>query len=204
MTHPTFTTLTLAAYGWSPVDWQRAFYPDDLPSDWQVSYYANEFSSVLLPATAWGNVPLADAAYWRAEVGEDFSFYVEVTPALLRAECLARVQQAIEQHLAAQLAGMVVTEDALSDLPAAWLNRFEIHTLQPAQCLATMPVNATAQLGIVRALQPLTALALRELFETLQQQTAHKDVVLFLDVPYTVVEQIRWMQQLYGVWNTAG
>lgn len=203
MNHPTLTTITLAAYGWSPVDWQQAFYPDDLPRDWQVSYYANEFKSILLPASTWGDAPLADAAYWRSEVGEDFSFYVEITPALLQAGHWAQVQQAVEQQLAAQLTGIIVTEDALGGLPAAWLSRFEIHALQAQQWLASTPTRALAQLGIVHAAQGLTAIALRDLFATLQRQTAHKDVVLFLDTPHAAVEQIRLMQQLYGVWNTA-
>jgi hypothetical protein len=195
---PRLSSLTLAAYGWSPADWAQHFYPDDLPQDWWVSYYANEFKSVLLPANRW-EVPLAEAAFWHAEAGADFSFYLEVTADLLQAGYWPQVQAAVEQHLAGQVAGLLVEVAALPQLPASWQERFPVHRLQPANWLAAMPAGADAQLGLLRSTHTLPPLALREVFETMQQHTAHRDVVLFLDAPLAVLDQIRLMQQLYGV-----
>lgn len=195
---PPFTSLTLAAYGWSPANWSQVFYPDDLPPDWRLAYYANEFKRVLLPASGWVS-PVAQAASWVAEVGQDFSFYLELTPGLVHSGHWGQVQEAVEHHLGAQLAGLLVEADAMPRLPPDWQERFAVHRLEPGQWLAGMPAGAEAQVGILRAAQALSPQALREVFEHLQQHTAHRDVVLFLDTPWVTLEQLRLMQQLYGV-----
>lgn len=197
-TQPRFTSLTLAAYSWSPADWPQTFYPDDLPQGWQVSYYANEFNYVLLPVSSWVS-PAANAAFWQAEAGEGFGFYLEMTAALLQSANWQPIQQAVEQHLAGQVAGLLVTDDAVAGLPSAWQERFPVHVLGTGQWLANMPVGADAQLAVLHSSRLLPPLELRNLFESMQQHTAHRDVVLFVDAPYAVVEQLRLMQQLYGV-----
>lgn len=199
-----FTSLTLAGYGWMPADWRVSFFPDDLPSGWHVSYYANEFKSVLLDAQCWGGSPLNEAAYWLDEVGSGFSFYVEITRDLLCSAHWPQVGQAVGEVLAAQVGGLVVADDALAELPSAWAGRFPVHRLPPQGWLAHMPPDADAQLGVVHTAQSFSPQQLRGLFEALQQHAAHRDVVLFMDTPYAVLEQVRLMQQVYGVWNTAG
>lgn len=194
----TFTSLTLAAYGWSPVNWQQMFYPDDLPRDWQVSYYANELSRILLPARDWG-ASLTKAASWAAETGPDFGFYLELTRSLLQTEHWKQVKTVVETHLTHQVLGLLVDAEAQPLLPEDWSERFPVHVRQPGQWLAEMPHGAEAQLGLLQATQTLSPPALRELFEQIQQQTAHRDVILFLDTPWATLEQVRLMQQLYGV-----
>lgn len=127
----------------------------------------------------------------------DFSFYVEITPALLRADHWKAVQAAVETHLSGQVKGLLLPEACVSGLPASW--QFPLHLLSPERLLAEMPAGAEAQTGILKAETRLSPQALRNTFEHLQQNTAHKDVVLFLDTPWVTLEQIRLMQQLYGV-----
>ena len=193
-----FTSLTLAAYGWSPANWLQVFYPEDLPPDWQISYYANEFNRILLPASDWA-VALDRPALWAAEVGQDFGFYLEITEALLQAEYWDQVQLAVEQHLANQVLGLLVDIDAQPFLPPNWAERFPLHVRHPGQWLAAMPAGAEAHLGYLQATSALSPVALRDVFEQIKQQTAHRDVILFLDTPWATLEQVRLMQQLYGV-----
>lgn len=195
---PSFSNLTLAAYGWSPANWSQAFYPDDLPQAWQVSYYCNEFIRILLPASVWES-PLTQAASWVVDAGEGFGFYLELTRELLQSTQWLQVQTAVEQHLAPLLLGLLVDVDTLPLLPVAWAERFPVHRRHPGQWLAEMPVGAEAQLGVLHSLQALSPSALRALFEQIQRGTAHRDVILFLDAPWTTLEQVRLMQQLYGV-----
>jgi uncharacterized protein YecE (DUF72 family) len=194
---PHFTSLTLAAYGWSPMDWGKAFYPDDLPKDWRISYYGNEFKTVLLTAQDWMQTAV-QASHWQSDLPADFSFYVEITPDLLRANHWALVQTAVET-LAAQVKGVLLPAECVAALPVSWRGQFRLHQVASGQLLATMPEGAEAQVGILRADSALSPQALRSTFEHLQQHTAHKDVVLFMDVPWASVGQVRLMQQLYGV-----
>lgn len=196
--HPRFSSLTLAAYGWSPVDWAQVFYPGDLPPEWRVSYYANEFKSVLLPANGWVS-PLADAAFWQTEAGADFSFYLEITGDLVQSGQWLQVQEAVDCYLATQVTGLLVEVAAVPGLPASWREVFSVHIMQPGGWLAEMPAGAEAQTALLRTAQALSAMDLRHFFEQVQQGTAHRDVVLFLDAPWSTLEQFRLMQQLYGV-----
>lgn len=195
---PRFRTLELAACGWSPADWGRVFYPEDLPEDWRISYYANEFGCVLLPAEGWVN-PLVEAAFWQAEVSPDFRFYLEITMPLLQGEHWFQVCGAVEKYLVPQVKGLLLTEETAEHLPASWHNNFPLHLQQPEEWLTLMPAGAEAQTGLLRERQPLSPAALRTIFECLQAQTGHSDVTLFLDVPWGTVEKFRLMQQLYGV-----
>ncbi|MEZ5453925.1 MAG: hypothetical protein R3E93_14085 [Thiothrix sp.] len=201
-TPPRFRSLSLAGYGWMPADWPMVFYPDDLPESWRVSYYANEFNSILLPAEGWRK-PLLEAAFWQSEVTPDFRFYLEITQQLLQGDGWVEVQAAVERYLAGQVTGLLVEADVADMLPADWQKQFPIHLLKPATLLAEMPVGADAQTGVLRTPQALTPLALRGVFEALQQSAVHRDIVLFLDVPWNTLEQIRLMQQIYGIWASA-
>ncbi len=195
---PKLTTLTLAAYGWSPANWASVFYPNDLPADWQISYYTNEFSRLLIPASEW-QAPVEQARAWLAEVGQDFGFYVELTPELLQAAHWDAVRSAIEQELSAQVLGIVADAGGVPWIPMAWLERFAVHILSEGEWFAAMPQGAEAQIGVIRTSEALSPPALRAIFEHLQQHTAHRDTMLFLDAPWAVLEQLRLMQQLYGV-----
>lgn len=199
MQQPIFSSLTLAAYGWSPSNWAQVFYPDDLPAEWHIAYYANEFSRILLPAALWNAVSLAAVATWAKDTADDFGFYLELTRDVLQAAHWQSVQMTVEQHLAEKVLGLLVDSDAMPLLPVAWVERFAVHQRVTGQWLGVMPNGAEAQVGMLHSPQAFAPLALRDVFEQLQQHTAHRDVILFLDTPYSTVEQMRLMQQLYGV-----
>jgi hypothetical protein len=192
------SSLTLGGYGWTPSDWLKAFYPDDLPLDWQVSYYANEFNSVVLPAGGWGQV-LLQARFWSEEVNKGFCFYPEITQDLLHVSYWDDVGQVMDGILSEKIGGLLVHADVVPDLPASWLGKYPLHTLQSGQWLADSPEGSELQLGILRAIQPLDPLALRNVFEQLLQAHTRADVLLFVDIPWTSVEQLRLMQQFYGI-----
>ncbi|MBJ6611296.1 MAG: hypothetical protein JG718_13115 [Candidatus Thiothrix moscowensis] len=192
-------SLELAAYGWSPADWQRLFYPEDLPQEWRISYYANEFASVLLPVSVWDELPARQAVLWMAEVRPEFRFFAEITPALLRADHWSQVQEAIEKHLFQQVQGLWVTVDAVTALPNEWQGQFALHVQQAGELLAVPSVSAGVHCGLLRTTEPLSPQILRQVFEQLKTTAAYPDVLLFLDTPWRTVEQIRLMQQLYGI-----
>ncbi|QTR49311.1 hypothetical protein [Candidatus Thiothrix anitrata] len=196
LANPGLMSLTLAAYGWMPQDWEQCFYPEDLPSTWRLGYYCNEFNEVLVPAAAWGTGALSDD--WSVlPVG--FDLYLEINLALLQSAHWVQVRECIETVLAQHINGLWVDTAARAHLPADWEQRFSVHEALNDALLAQMPAEANAQLALLRTGHTLTAVALRELFEQLREQTAHKDVVLFLDAPYPVVAQIQLMRQIYNI-----
>lgn len=189
--------LELSAYGWAPADWQQVFYPDDLPTEWQSSYYANEFRQVLLPAQIWEQ-PEQQLALWQEEVSEGFQFYIEVDQALLHTAHWQALQSLLPS-LQQQLGGIVVEAALAEQLPARWQDSLPIHLRQPGEVLAALPNQAGCQLGIVKQVHVTSPLLLRQLFEHLQQHAQHQHVLLFVDAPWSMLEQIRLMQQVYGV-----
>lgn len=192
------SSLTLVGYGWTPSNWLKAFYPDDLPSDWQVAYYANAFDSVVLPAGEWAQA-LSQTHFWYDEVKQEFNFYPEITLDLLHAIHWCDVRAVIDDILSDKVGGLLVQADALPDLPVSWLGKYPLHVRQPRQWLADAPNGSELQLGVLVAAQPLEPLALRNVFEQLQQLHTCPNVLLSVDIPWASVEQLRLMQQFYGI-----
>lgn len=71
--------LLIGAVDWEHVGWHGSFYPDDLPPEWRLTYYANEFSSLLLPATRWREADRVELEGWCDDVSERFRFVLDVT-----------------------------------------------------------------------------------------------------------------------------
>ena len=67
--------LRVGAYGWRHDHWQQSFYEDELPEDWQLTFYANEYSTVLVPASYLDES--RDIEQWCDDVNENFRFYFE-------------------------------------------------------------------------------------------------------------------------------
>lgn len=193
---PIFSTLELAACGWTPANWLQSYYPDDLPEEWRTAYYANEFDCILLPIEDWQEVVFAG---YLSEVSEDFRFYLEITAQSVQGDKLDQVCKLLQEAETRRVTGLLIHADAHDVLPAECVADFAVHILPVGQWLADMPENAEAQVGLIRSLQTYSALELRECFEHLQQHTAHRDVTLFLDTPWQMLEQLRLMQQVYGV-----
>lgn len=193
---PILTTLELAGYGWTPANWRQFFYPDDLPEDWLVSYYSNEFNCILLPMAGW---LAAEADGALADVPKRFRFYLEITPESVQDDNGLRLREVLQGNHAQRLTALVVHADAWGAVAAECQGALPAHILPTGHWLAEMPAGAEAQVGLIRSPRMYSALELRELFEYLQQHTAHRDVTLFLDIPWQMLEQLRLMQQVYGV-----
>ncbi|MGM0412165.1 MAG: DUF72 domain-containing protein [Pseudomonadota bacterium] len=86
----------VAAQGWEHAAWSGTYYPEDLPAEWRLTYYANEFPAVVVPATAWGAAPEAQARQWYADTPEGFGFLLEGTPP-------AGVEAALAERLVAAI-----------------------------------------------------------------------------------------------------
>jgi hypothetical protein len=194
--HPIFTTLELAGCGWTPVDWRQSFYPADLPEDWRVSYYSNEFNCILLPIEDW---LAADIGGWLADVPESFRFYLEITRQSVQGDNGGQVCKALQGSHAQWITALLVHADACDALPVKCVEAIPVHILPAGHWLAAMPDGAEAQVGVIRSVQRYSPQILREMFEYLQQHTAHRDVTLFVDVSWQMLEQLRLMQQVYGV-----
>jgi hypothetical protein len=68
-------SLRVGAYGWRHDHWQPDFYDDELPEDWRLTFYANEFSTVLVPASYLDKS--RDIKQWCEDVNGAFRFYFE-------------------------------------------------------------------------------------------------------------------------------
>jgi len=67
-------SIIVGACGWDYPEWQKTFYPEDLPADWRLSFYANEFSAVLVPTEKW-QADDVDFEQWAQDVQAGFQFY---------------------------------------------------------------------------------------------------------------------------------
>ena len=68
-------SLRVGSYGWRHDHWRPNFYDDDLPEDWRLTFYANEFNTVLVPASYLDES--RDIEQWCEDVNEGFQFYCE-------------------------------------------------------------------------------------------------------------------------------
>ena len=84
--------LHIGARGWQHSQWLTRFYPDGMPDDWRFSFYSNEFRAVLLPQT---ELLAADADVvqdWQDDIGEEFTFFIELDQLDSCQECLERLE----------------------------------------------------------------------------------------------------------------
>lgn len=73
-----YPVLTIGGRGWEHEGWNGLFYPADLPSEWRLAYFANEFRAVLVPSEVWARCTRAQLVQWRADVRNDFRFFIEL------------------------------------------------------------------------------------------------------------------------------
>jgi hypothetical protein len=71
---------------WSNPDWQRAFYPSELPEEWRVAYYGNLFSCVWVDSATWTSLTPETAQFWLNETPERFRFVLEAAEGAGKAE----------------------------------------------------------------------------------------------------------------------
>ena len=70
----------VGARGWQHPAWVSGYYPPDMPAEWRLAYYANDFTGVLIPATAWQDAPPAVWRTWHADTPPAFRFLLERVP----------------------------------------------------------------------------------------------------------------------------
>lgn len=71
--------ITIAVCGFQHENWEKQFFPDNLPEDWRFDYYSNEFDSVLLSEVDL----LSEKRQWlneiMSEAADSFLFVIEVS-----------------------------------------------------------------------------------------------------------------------------
>ena len=63
--------VRVGCYGWQWSQWERSFYPEDLPEDWQLDFYANYFRTVLVPHSQWLSADEEELEGWLDSVQLD-------------------------------------------------------------------------------------------------------------------------------------
>jgi len=71
--------IRVGARGWNFEQWNKEYFPDDLPEDWRFSFYSNDFQAVLVPADYLNQFSLDDWQEWIEDTDKGFWFYVEIS-----------------------------------------------------------------------------------------------------------------------------
>lgn len=109
-------SCVIGSWGWRHPEWEKdVFYPDDLPSDWRLSYYANEFDTVVVPASYWSADGYGDED-WLDDVTDVFRFYIDWP--FLQMSTQAEYEKCAQycQSLEQQLSAVLVNADIWSQL----------------------------------------------------------------------------------------
>lgn len=108
--------LQIAAVGWEHRSWLSEFYPHDLPAQWRLTYYANEYRTVLVPASAWQAESSPDVAQWYEDVPKGFCFYVCMSVNASEFSDEIRICQSLSA-LKEKLAGVILVSPQNKVLP---------------------------------------------------------------------------------------
>ena len=71
--------IVVGAYGWQHEQWEKTFYPEDIPPDWRLNYYANEFEAVLVPFRIWSTSDNSELKKWMGDLPENFQLFFEAS-----------------------------------------------------------------------------------------------------------------------------
>jgi len=111
--------LKLGSYGWRHDHWQPGFYDDELPEDWQLTFYANEFNTVLVPASYLDES--RDIEQWCEDVSENFRFYIEWPQQFAATDSLLQELESMGE----QLGGILLSSDIQLDTDSPVYNWHE-------------------------------------------------------------------------------
>jgi len=67
----------LGVVGWEWADWERGFYPEDMPTDWRLTYYNTQFNCVFVPSSHWSALPETEFKQWAEDTHDQFLFLLE-------------------------------------------------------------------------------------------------------------------------------
>jgi hypothetical protein len=61
-------------------EWERSFYPQDMPEEWRLAFYNTQFNCVFLSADQWRGVSSEQLKQWQEDTHEPFLFLLEGGP----------------------------------------------------------------------------------------------------------------------------
>lgn len=115
-------SLYLAPCNWNGPDWQRHYYPDDLPPEWRLTYLANQFQAAAISVSEllslrglWEE--------WLDDLEPEFRFVITVTEeeASDWPEVIGfwqeRVVLSLQEHSDSRLAGAIAAANTVENGP---------------------------------------------------------------------------------------
>lgn len=186
-------------------NWDREFFPEDLPEDWRLAYYANEYPGILIPHEDWAQDP--DIEDWIENTSEDFEFHFQVQ-AGLPDEYLERLIQAADA-LGLRLKGLLLDSgdskgyDALLDRLAAITSGRKISVVTPYKGLPLcwqpdIVVGSVCGPGLITLESDMPPRQLRALIEAYVAATEDEAPILFVRAPVSVLETLNTLLDLMG------
>jgi len=186
-------------------NWDRDFFPEDLPEDWRLGYYANEYPGILVPAAIWAQSP--DVEGWVEDVPEVFEFHFQIRAAMPD-ESLARLIQAAE-ILGPRLKGLLLDSgnsegyDVLMERLAAISSGRKLSVMSPyLELPLCWQPDTEAGLacgpGLIGFESDMPPRQLRALVEAYATATVDEGPILFVKAPVTVLETLNTLLDLMG------
>lgn len=186
-------------------NWDRDFFPEDLPEDWRLDYYANEYSGILIPQDVWAQDP--EVEDWIENISEDFEFHFQV-PVDIQDKSLEHLIQAANS-LGPRLKGLLLDASnsegyrGLLDRLAVIISGRKISVMTPYEgmplcwqpdILAETPCGP----GLIRLESDLSPRQLRALIEAYAAATVDEAPILFVRAPITVLQTLNTLLDLMG------
>ncbi len=198
-------TIFLMGIGLEGPDWDRDFFPDDLPADWRLSFYANEYGGILLPAEVWEQEQKPDD--WLDDVPEVFDFHFQVRAGMRRAS-LDRLIKAADA-LDVRLKGLILEAedeqgyDRLLDSLKGILPGRKLSVMSPCRDLSLcwQPELTTVTAcgpGVLMLNGDKTPRELRTMIEDFAAVTTEETAILFVRAPVPAMENLKTLLDLMG------
>jgi len=70
--------LAIGSSGWTHQQWNKDYYPEDMPAEWQLDFYSNHFPCVLMQSDEWENATEQQIMQWGEDVKSSFDFFISV------------------------------------------------------------------------------------------------------------------------------
>lgn len=197
--------ITLMGIGLDAPNWDREFFPDDLPEDWRLAYYANEYPGILIPPEGWAQDP--DIQDWIENTSDDFEFYFQVQ-AGMSDESLERLTQAADA-LGPRLKGLLLDSgnqegyETLLDRLAAVTSGRKLSVVTPYKGLSLcwqhdIVAGTACGPGLIRLESDMPPRQLRALIEAYVAATEDEAPILFVRAPVSVLETLNTLLDLMG------
>lgn len=72
--------VLLGVKGWLWHEWERGFYPEDMPPEWRLAFYNTQFDCVFLSADQWRSISVDLLNQWQEDTRDAFLFLLEGEP----------------------------------------------------------------------------------------------------------------------------